>query len=392
MEDMYHRQVVVWLLIGVLAILGVTGCSEDAVTANSAVLPAPVVPTFTYTTYGGAIWQVDVNGRKRELFPADGIHKLDLRWSPGRQWLSYLAVDLTQIGTTIDGLPNGGQQIVPIYRSERTLRVIEADGTPLNLPVRGAASAAYRWEDSHTVRLWLSDNPRATLIDPRDSFRVDVKTGGVTALQPEQWHPPTPAPGPSYSPDRKWALQVEREGEFISAYLFDASGNKIATILDKAFNPYDGLSQSPDSRYLLYHNYPTQEYGRYDIYVYDVTVETSIQLTAYTAQEDFFEIMSPRWSPTGEWVLFWLTTQEFYAHPCLVHVTSNDLHCYEISSKAGGYVWSLDGRYLATIAPAGSDPVDIYMIDAVQNQLVNLTQDGNEAKEVDLVEYTAPSP
>jgi hypothetical protein len=61
----------------------------------------------------------------------------------------------------------------------------------------------------------------------------------------------------------------------------------------------------------------------------------------------------------------------------LIRVTSRELHCFQINSKGGGYIWSSDGRYLATIAPAGSDPVDIYMIDAVQNQLVNLIQDGD---------------
>lgn len=385
------KQVCFW---GLVAITIWTGCRGSNSVIGSSKLITTQAAIFTYATSAGAIWQMDIAGHKTHLWPDDGLHKMQLTWSPSQQWLAYLTIELIQTGTRIEGLPNGGEQTVPTYRSEQTLMVIDAAGNKLNLPIRAAPSVVYRWEDSHTINLWLSDIPRATPSDSSwERYTVDVETGSISEvlIETEDWQPS--APGPVPSPDGKWAYDFERREDSVSAYLLDMSGNKVATLFNWLGEFGDvTISWSPDSYYVLY-SVPSLEVQEdpHDVYVYDVRAETSIRLTTFATQEGFFEMISPEWSPTGEWVFFRLFTEEFGdLYPCLVHVASNDLHCFEISSKGGEYIWSLDGRYLATIGPAGSEPVDVYVIDARLGELTNLTRDGNDTQETDLARMQAP--
>jgi len=342
---------------------------------------------FTYSTSTGAIWQVNANGHRMQLLPDDGIEKRDLSWSPNRQQLAYVAREFLQIGTreitsvtftTTEGVEMTTASEIPTYTVKETLVVVDTDVTNRRRLAGPAKAIQYTWADDYTINLrlayWISKGSER---QQWKQFQVDVQTGIMSAVGQKAWSTPAPiAP----SPDGQWALSFETTEGRKRIYLLDTDGKPVATVYERPVNQ-DVVSQwSPDSRSVLFLGYAFP--GVDDIHVYDLATQKTTEVTHFVERKDSFTIRLPHWSPTGEWIFFVLDSQVRTNQPCLVRVSEGGLQCFEVSSKSDQFVWSLDGRYVAFLAPRGDGPVDIYVIDAVTGELLNLTQDGNDIIEI----------
>lgn len=315
------------------------------------------VPTFTYCTTSGAIWQVDVEGRKVQLVPDTDVQKWKLSWSPDHRLLAYVTFEHLSESET------GGR-----------LMVRNADGTSPRTLIGPVRLIEYTWIDSSTVDVLLADQ----IADPgqrqqwKERLEIDVKSG-VQRPAPIHGVEALPRAGSiRLSPDGAWAYSLEKHDGKNYLYLLDSEGGKVTLIHEGPASESLSARWSPDSTYVFY-----WDYGVGDIHLFSLESGESHQVTHFTDQFDSFTIVIPEWSPTGEWIYFRLETDTFWDHPCIIHVPDGILNCFAISLKTGDLVWSTDGQYLAFIAPAGSAPVDLFVIDAREGSLSNLTQDGD---------------
>jgi Tol biopolymer transport system component len=325
------------------------------------------VPGFTYIARTGAIYQVDVEGHKTQLLPADGTVKEHVKWSPDGQWLAYVVREWPLDDT-------GQTQLV----QERLVAANVSLNTTTQL-AGPARAIKYTWVDGRTIDLYLAHQLSDGSERQRwDQFLVDVETGDLAEVEQEEWHPPTPDPS---SPDEQWSLAFEEQMGLQYVYLLDASGNKADTIYEYPADQDWTLAWSPDSRHLLYR----RKWEREDVYIYDLTTGKSTNVTNFTASEqnEYNSIITTSWSPTGKSLLIRRGTSQQYEEPCIVYVSEYQLQCFDISSWSGQFVWSTDERYLGFIAPR-SGPPDIYAVDVVRKDLLNLTQDGEEVVEIEI--------
>ena len=370
--------------VGILliAILFLVGCQTHWLETDTGESPVASVPSFTYSTSAGAIWQVDVNGHKIQLLPDDNVQKWNLSWSPGRRWLAYVAHESLQAGTreaisvTIsitESVKATTPSETPMHNIEESLIIVDADGTNRRKRAGPARAIQYTWVDNCTIDLrlthQLSDGGER---QQWEQFWVDVETGAITSVEQEDWSTPVPiAP----SPNGQWALSFETKGDRSRAYLLDTDRNRVATVYERPADQDVTSQWSPDSHYVLYLGYTFP--GTDDIHVYDLMTGRTTKVTHFVGQKSYFMIWPPRWSPTGEWIFFVLDSETRTNQPCLVHVPEGSLRCFDIASKSDQFVWSVDGRYLAFLAPRGDELIDIYAVDAMRRKLLNLTQDGN---------------
>jgi Tol biopolymer transport system component len=343
-------------------------------------------PGFTYSTSTGAIWKVNVKSYKTQLLSDDGIQKQNLSWSPNHQQLAYVTRELLETSTrettsvtftTTEGVEVTTPSEIPTYSVKETLIVADADGTNRRKLAGPARAIQYTWAGNSKIDLQLTHhlgdgNERQQW----EQFQVDVETENMVPVEQTEWITPVPI---IPSPNGRWSLSIEAGEGTKHAYLLDADGNRVATIYERPVDQ-DVISKwSPDSRYVLYLSYAFP--GTDDIHIYDLITGRTHEATHFVEKGEYFVIGVPRWSPTGEWIFFVLDSETRTDQPCLVHMPDGGLQCFDISSKSDQYVWSRDGRYLAFLAPRGDAPIDIYAIDAVAEELLNLTQDGNDVIE-----------
>ncbi len=355
------------LKIGLLALLTVVGAFLNAcqMPLTQDLERQPTEATgFTYSTTRGAIWRVDVNGHQTLLSPEDGIPKWHLEWSPTRRYLAYVTHEFSQLR---EGTPDG----LPTESGKTTLAVIETgNNTPEKL-TKPAHAIQYIWADDHTISFQITEQITHDQKQQWQYFRTNLESGITISMTKSVELSPTPSLS---SPDGQWSLLFERNAKQTCLYLCDAVGNKVIALHETEMHQ-DIVSQwSPDSRYVLYLGYTFP--GSDDIHIYDTVTKEETQVTNFTEQEENFTLWNPQWSPTGEWVFFNLDTATYTQQPCLINIPTYTLQCYDIMPKSDQFVWSTDGRYLAFLAPRGDNPIDLYVIDAKERTVSNLTQNG----------------
>lgn len=364
-QSQLHKKTVcrIGILLAVATLLAGCGTGHQDVNIDQSSL---AIPSFTYSTVTGAIWQVDINGYKTQLLPDDNLQKWRLSWSPDHQRLAFILREYVR-----------GE----VGKSNETLFMINADGANLRQIIGPEREVQYNWIDNHIVEVWLAHKvSNDTERQQWEQFWIDVETG---TERPKEQETSTPS-SVKMSPDHHWALFFEDVGRERYVHLLDENKDVITTIYKGPAGQDVASHWSPSSRYVLLSSYTSQ--GTDDIYVYDTTTGNVININSLAGQESPFMVQAPRWSLTEKWIFFTLDTRARVGQPCLVYVPLGSTQCFDISPKTDQFVWSTDGRYLAFLGTRGDNPVDIYVIDAAAGKLTNLTQDGNDSIE----EWIAP--
>jgi Tol biopolymer transport system component len=379
-------QIISLLLTAVALAASCQACREGSVVEKSL---TPSLPGFTYSTYSGAIWQIDINGHKTQLLPDDGIHKSDLSWSPNRQRLAYVTLEYVQSGTresafttftTTEDIAATTPPEILTHVVQKTLFVLDVDDSNRKQLAGPVRAIQYTWADDRTIDLRfahkVSDGSER---QQWERFLTDVETGAMSLVEQTdknmlEFIKP--------SPDKRWGLSLETVGDARRLYLLDTKGDKVSMIYEGPSGRSVLFQWSPDSRYVFYLGYAF--YDADDISVYDLSVGKTTKVTHFTEQKNAFTISPPRWSPTGEWISFWLDSAGRTNQPCVVSLSRGQTQCFDISAKSGRLNWSADGRYFAFLAPQGDAPIDIYAVDAKMGRLINLTSDGNDEIEFEV--------
>jgi Tol biopolymer transport system component len=318
-QSLFHSIFAVLLATMIL----LSGCQAPNPSVQEAIRTD--LPKFTYSTSTGEIWQIDTDGNKRQLLPSDNVQKWYLSWSPDRHALAYVTREFTEIGTKATTPITSTSNITsmstpvktPIYMDNETLVVVDANGRNRKQLAGPARAIKYEWG--------------------RDSRIIGLGltyelTDGST---PQQWN----------------------------LYWVDTQNGVVSLAAPENWNTPEPTAQLNGNDQELFISM------------------TQLAKKRIAEQQNDFAVRTPIWSPTREWILFELDTKTRINQPCLIHVPSGDLSCFDISSKSDQFVWSADGHYLAFLAPAGDGPIDIYAIDAGAGKLINLTQDGNNVIE-----------
>ncbi len=356
-----------WALVALFVLF--VGCESPGLL--SAPTPTPAPACFTYSTYDGAVWQIDVDGGRVRLLAPDGIHKWRLAWSDDRRWLAYVGL----------GFPEPG------VRTE-TLFVVDREGENVREIAGPHRSIHYEWEDTRHVRLGVADVLTPDRPQEREWFLADVETGALVEVE-EEWAMPTPPPEPRLleSPNGQWTVQSEREGARRAFYLLDRDGNRISLIYEQPADAEREFTMwSRDSQWFLYMPLDSDDPYYGDLYLYHPASLSSRQLTNYKGEQGWPATMSYfEWSPNGEWLLFSLTDSVAANQLCVVRFgDAPDLRCFDVRWKANLFVWSSDSRFVAFLA---SVETDLYVLDVVSGEVRNLTNDGSAQVEDYITAY-----
>ncbi|MBN1248625.1 MAG: hypothetical protein JXC32_13280 [Anaerolineae bacterium] len=325
---------------------------------------------FTYSTYDGAVWQIDVEGNRIQLLPSDSVQKWHLEWSDDRQWLAYVALEYPQPGV----------------RTE-TLFVVDREGQNDRKIAGPHLSIYYEWENAHHMRLGIADASSPGQPQERDWFLVDVETSAVVEIETE-WPTLTPLPEPRLieSPDGQWAVQSMREESSRTFYLLDQHGNRVAPIYEQPAEAAEEFTiWSRDSRWFLYmplrSSYPIYT----DFYVLQPESLAATRLSNCEERGDIWLVLGLQWSPNGEWLLFSLTDSTSANQLCVIHFDDEpDLRCFNVQRKSGDYVWSSDSRFVAFVS---SVETDLCVLEVSSGEIRNLTNDGDSQVEESITSY-----
>lgn len=361
------------LYIFLVTILLIVGCQSISIEGAKTLTKTPV-PSFIYSTFNGAIWEIDINGQKKQLLSSDNAIKMHLVRSPNHQRLAYVIPDWSQHN------PNEIRELPQI------LFLLNTDDTKpkqLTDPFLGIRPI---WIDNDTLEVWFAYKlTTATELGEGERFLLNVEIGVMTktgSMAEAKQNILSREITPKKSPNGQWAILYKWDETNRQAYLLDKDGNKVDTIYDLEISGSVPAYWSPDSQYIFYEKTnPRLGEGDNNIYLYDLATRRTTKVTDFPEHGGYFDVAAPRWSPTGEWIFFILNSDKHTSEPCMVNVNQRKTKCFDISAKGGGFVWDRTGHYLAFTGPRGAYPLDIYVIEAEKERLFNLTQDGDEIME-----------
>ncbi len=368
-----------WLVVAMV----LSGCQSPSAPAE----PTRTVrdPLFTYSTFEGAIWQLDAAGQRDQLVAADGIMKHTLVWSEDHQWLAYVAEEYPAPSRTrVDSLfvvdrsgKNNKKLVGPAgqipnveWTDTRQLQVVAFDfGISVQTPV---AEQSYA-----TIEVNIETN----------SIRRLERPGGISTGSP--FGVIVSRFGPFESPNGQWAVASRIEGAQQVFYLQDAQGRQVDRIFEQPANPpLLSLMWSPDGRWLVYSPAAFDTFLG-DLYLYDPVGHSSRRLTSfYRGATVTFFISYLHWSPDSRWLVFATDGGGIPNQLCMVDVKRDPARCFDVRWKNNQFVWSGDSRFVAFIGGAGKDAAsDIYVLEAAAGVVRNLTNNGNPEDEVWITAY-----
>lgn len=359
-----------WIWMVLLGIL-LVGCQTAAPSPQGQLSVSTNVASFTYSVLSGGLWQVDLNGRKVNLLPDDGIQKWDLAWSADRGTLAYVARYYEPAG------------------AEESLFILSSDGRRKKL-IGPATHVVYWWPDNpQQIDAWSSGMTLATLAATNVEtvsgkwFQVDTETGAVV----ETTAPAKTPSSPLASPDGRWSVAMESDGGEMAVYLVDSSGAKVSKLF--AQRPFLGLVPpghwSPDSRTIAF--VLTQDLSS-DLFVFSLDTKTTTQVSHYAEKGEYAGMGDLQWSANSEWLSLSFSHGQSANQLCLLHSLDYSLRCFDVAWKANHFVWSTDSRYLAFLSSGTDEQMhDLYALEAATGQVLNLTGDGEKQIEDD---FAAP--
>jgi Tol biopolymer transport system component len=264
---------------------------------------------------------------------------------------------------------------------QKTLFVVDSDGSNRKNLIGPAREIQYIWANNHTIDLRLAHKVSdGSERQQWEQFLIDVETGAMNPVEQEQADEHM-MEIVKPSPDGQWILLFEAAGDTRWLYLLDAEGNKVSTIYRGPSDRSVLFEWSPSSRYVFYLSHTL--YDADDVSVYDLSAGEAAKVTHFVERGSPFVIWSPHWSPTGEWISFWLDSEGHINQPCVVSLSNRQTQCFDISAKTDQFAWNASGQYLAFLAPRGDGPIDLYAVDAKKGKLMNLTNNGNDVIEFD---------
>lgn len=368
-----------WLVVAML----LSGCQSAGVPTEPT--SSMRYPLFTYSTFEGAIWQLDAAGQRDQLVAADGIMKRTLVWSDDHQWLAYVAQEYPPPPRTeVDSLfvmdRNGknkrklvgpaGQIPDLAWTDARHLQVVAFDfGISVQTPV---AEQSYA-----TIEVNIETNSISSLERPGGT-----STGSSFGIVVSRF-------GPFKSPNGRWAVASRIEGAQVVFYLQDAQGNQVDRVFDQpAEPPLLWLMWSPDGRWLVYKS-PAVDTFLGDLYLYDPVSHSSRRLTSfYKGGSVTFFTSYHQWSPDSRWLVFATNGNGISNQLCMVEAERDPARCFDVRWKNNQFVWSRDSRFVAFIGGVGENAAsDIYVLEAASGKVTNLTNNGNSEDEVWITAY-----
>ncbi len=171
-----HKAVCVRSLLVFIICISIFGCGSDTELIITPDIPLPkntetsepdaTDGSFTYVTQSGAIWQVNVNGQKKEILSSDNIPKRLLRWTPDHQRLAYIAQILAPDGVSIVG---------------KKLMVLQTNTSDVTELTESAAEILYAWRNNDEIDLKISYELSDGSGPPEwEDFLLDVNNGERT--------------------------------------------------------------------------------------------------------------------------------------------------------------------------------------------------------------------
>jgi tricorn protease-like protein len=166
---------------------------------------------------------------------------------------------------------------------------------------------------------------------------------------------------------------VEVEEDSLVLRLFEASGAQVTRVYSQPLDkPYFAAYWSPDSHYIAY-----SPQDRHEIFLFDVLEDTSHQVTHFTENSEFALTANLEWAPDSKHLAFSLFDSREPNQLCILLVARRELTCKDVKYAVNQFVWSVDSRYLAFLAPAGNPALhDIHALDTATMEDKNLTNDG----------------
>ncbi len=365
-----------------LVVLGV-GCQAPT---SPVVSPTPsLTPIFTYSTYEGAIWQIDPDGRREGVVGADGLHKPYLTWSPDYSQLAYVVQEFAAPDTT---------------RAQSLYLLDAKGGGPRKLAGPFYQLDFVHWSDAQHIEMQATDlsadRDKPANESPRLLLTIDTQTSLLSYLEVVTRQLPTedkagqPQSERYVSPDGKWSVAPHVEGADRVFDLVDAAGKDLGTIYRQPSNA-QVLYQfwSPDSRWLLYRR-PIVDTVLGDLYVYDPLTLSSRRLTSFEGTGagglsiDFYA--SARWSPDSKWLLFRAFVAPINYGLCIANPEQASTRCFDARPNSGHLVWDRHSEFVAFVGQVG-EPSDLYVIDVRKGELRNLTNNGDSEREDWVIAY-----
>lgn len=311
---------------------------------------------FTYSTYDGGIFRIDVSGHRQQITSADKSLKENLKWSPNRTQLAYVTSELAQEGLS------------------HTLWVVDSNGgNPHSLfgPVK---ALLFSWEKEES-KIYLEEAvaferipfDRDTIIK---AYQIDAKTGDVQAIARKT----ILFPLPRWSPDGKLATWIDPTDNKWTLYLLDSEGNKLSAIYQPPPDDVTDGIWSPDSQQLavLRDN---------EIYLYSIAAGSWVQVSSLASNHDGYLVTDIHWSPGGKWLSYMINDKKLINGMCVLNIAERAEKCFNTKWSSNTYVWDQNSRYVAYLGKTPAGEADIFVIDIQEGTLRNLTQDGNNAIE-----------
>jgi hypothetical protein len=100
-------------------------------------------------------------------------------------------------------------------------------------------------------------------------------------------------------------------------------------------------------------------------------------VTHFTENSEFALTANLEWAPDSKHLAFSLFDSREPNQLCILLVARRELTCKDVKYAVNQFVWSVDSRYLAFLAPAGNPALhDIHALDTATMEDKNLTNDG----------------